>query len=108
MASGLWFTAFALAPAGPVRAVGVVEAPIAAFAGHRLFAERLSLTQMALGAMVAIGVMLAAFGRVHPTFINALNCPHCRGRGRGLFHTSRPRLGGVPARAARAHLPAAV
>jgi drug/metabolite transporter (DMT)-like permease len=62
-ASGLWFTAFALAPAGPVRAVGVVEAPIAAVAGRRLFAERLSLLQLGLGATVAVGVALAAFGR---------------------------------------------
>ena len=61
-ASSLWFTAFALAPAGPVRAVGVVEAPIAAAAGRRLFAERLSVRQLALGALVAMGVALAALG----------------------------------------------
>ena len=41
-ASGLWFTAFAMAPVGPVRAVGVIEMPIAAFAGRRMFAERLA------------------------------------------------------------------
>jgi drug/metabolite transporter (DMT)-like permease len=62
-ASSLWFTAFALAPAGPVRAVGVVEAPIAALAGRRLFAERLSVRQLALGGLVAMGVALAAVGR---------------------------------------------
>lgn len=59
-ASGLWFTAFALAPAGPVRAVGVVEAPIAALAGRRWFAERLSLGQVLAGAAAAFGVALAA------------------------------------------------
>jgi drug/metabolite transporter (DMT)-like permease len=61
-ASALWFTAFALAPAGPVRAVGVVETPIAAVAGPRLFDERLSAGQLGLIVLVAIGVILAATG----------------------------------------------
>jgi drug/metabolite transporter (DMT)-like permease len=61
-ASGLWFTAFALSPAGPVRAVGVTEMPIAALAGRRLFAERLTAWQMVLLAQIAIGVGLAALG----------------------------------------------
>ncbi len=61
-ASGLWFTAFALAPVGPVRAVGVVEAPIAALTGHRLFAERLRPWQWLVGLAAAIGVGLAALG----------------------------------------------
>jgi drug/metabolite transporter (DMT)-like permease len=61
-ASGLWFTAFALSPAGPVRAVGVVEMPIAALTGRRLFAERLSLWQIAAAAVTAAGVGLAALG----------------------------------------------
>lgn len=61
-ASALWFTAFALSPAGPVRAVGVVEMPIAAAAGHRLFAERLSPWQMACTLLIAVGVGLAALG----------------------------------------------
>ena len=61
-ASGLWFTAFALAPAGLVRAVGVVEAPIAAVAGRRLFAERLSARQWAAAAMAAAGVVLVSVG----------------------------------------------
>jgi drug/metabolite transporter (DMT)-like permease len=61
-ASGLWFTAFALAPAGPVRAVGVVEMPIAALAGRRLFAERLAWWQAAVLALIAAGVALAALG----------------------------------------------
>lgn len=59
-ASGLWFTAFALSPAGPVRAVGVVEMPIAALAGRRLFAERLTLAQGGMLAVIALGVGLAA------------------------------------------------
>ena len=61
-ASGLWFTAFALSPAGPVRAVGVVEMPIAALAGRRLFAERLAPWQVLVLGQIAVGVCLAAIG----------------------------------------------
>ena len=61
-ASGLWFTAFALSPAGPVRAVGVAEMPIAALAGRRLFAERMAPWQIAVLAQIAVGVCLAALG----------------------------------------------
>jgi drug/metabolite transporter (DMT)-like permease len=61
-ASGLWFTAFALSPAGPVRAVGVVEMPIAALAGQRVFAERLARWQWAAAALAGVGVALAALG----------------------------------------------
>lgn len=60
LASAGWFSALALSPAGPVRAVGVVEMPIAAFAGRRLFAERLTLRQWLFGAVTAAGVILAA------------------------------------------------
>jgi drug/metabolite transporter (DMT)-like permease len=59
-ASGLWFTAFAMSPAGPVRAVGVVEMPIAAVAGNRLFKEKLSLWQVGAAVVTGIGVALAA------------------------------------------------
>jgi drug/metabolite transporter (DMT)-like permease len=61
-ASGLWFTAFALTPAGLVRAVGVVEMPIAALAGQRVFAERLAGWQWAAAALAGAGVALAALG----------------------------------------------
>lgn len=61
-ASACWFGALALAPAGPVRAVGVIEAPIAAAAGRRLFKERLSPRQMAGGVMAALGVVATALG----------------------------------------------
>ena len=60
LASTGWFIALALAPAASVRAVGVVEAPIAAIAGHRLFSERLSILQIIAGAAVAAGVVLTA------------------------------------------------
>jgi drug/metabolite transporter (DMT)-like permease len=60
LASAGWFSALALSPAGPVRAVGVVEMPLAALAGRRLFAERLSLRQWVFGAITAAGVILAA------------------------------------------------
>jgi drug/metabolite transporter (DMT)-like permease len=51
-----------MSPAGPVRAVGVVEMPVAALMGRRLFAERLSLAQIVAGAVTALGVVLAAIG----------------------------------------------
>jgi drug/metabolite transporter (DMT)-like permease len=60
LASAGWFTALALSPAGPVRAVGVVEMPMAALAGRRLFAERVTLRQALAGAVTAVGVVLAA------------------------------------------------
>lgn len=61
-ASGLWFTAMALSPVGPVRAVGVIEMPIAAIAGRRLFKERLTALQIVAGAITAVGVVMAALG----------------------------------------------
>ena len=57
-ASACWFFALALSPAAPVRALGVVEAPIAAWAGRRLFSERLHLRQILAGGAVMIGVVL--------------------------------------------------
>jgi drug/metabolite transporter (DMT)-like permease len=57
-ASACWFGALALAPAGPVRAVGVIEAPIAAAVGRRLFRERLNLRQWLAGALTTVGVVL--------------------------------------------------
>ncbi|MDP1630536.1 MAG: DMT family transporter [Caulobacter sp.] len=62
LASAGWFIALALSPAGPVRAVGVVEMPIAALAGRRLFAERVTLLQWLAGGVTAVGVVLAALG----------------------------------------------
>jgi drug/metabolite transporter (DMT)-like permease len=59
-ASACWFTALAMAPAGPVRAVGVVEIPIAALTGRRMFAEKLTVLQIAAAAVTAVGVVLAA------------------------------------------------
>lgn len=59
-ASACWFAALALAPAGAVRAVGVIEAPIAAAAGRRLFKEKLSLRQIAGGVLTAGGVIMTA------------------------------------------------
>jgi drug/metabolite transporter (DMT)-like permease len=61
-ASACWFSALALAPPGQVRAVGVVEGPIAAAAGRRLFRERLDLRQWAGGLLAAIGVVTTALG----------------------------------------------
>lgn len=61
-ASACWFTALAMAPAGPVRAVGVVEMPLAALAGRRLFSEKLTPLQWVVGGITALGVVLAALG----------------------------------------------
>jgi drug/metabolite transporter (DMT)-like permease len=61
-ASACWFSALALAPAGQVRAIGVIEGPIAAAAGRRLFKERLSVRQWAGGALAALGVVMTALG----------------------------------------------
>lgn len=61
-ASACWFAALALAPAGPVRAVGVIEAPIAAAVGRRLFREQPSLRQWVGGAFTTAGVVLTALG----------------------------------------------
>ena len=62
MASICWLLALGLAPAAPVRALGVVEAPVAAVAGRRLFKEKLSLVQWIAGAAVALGVAMTALG----------------------------------------------
>ncbi len=61
-ASVFWFSALAMAPAGQVRAVGVIEGPLAAAAGRRLFKERMSLVQMLGGAATAVGVVMTALG----------------------------------------------
>ena len=62
MASICWLLALGLAPAAPVRALGVVEAPVAAVAGRRAFQEKLSLIQWIAGAAVALGVAMTALG----------------------------------------------
>jgi len=59
-ASALWFSALAMSPPGPVRAIGVIEAPIAALAGRTLFRERLTPRQLAAGAATALGVVVTA------------------------------------------------
>jgi len=62
LASCAWLLALTLAPAAQVRALGVVEAPMAAFAGRRLFLERLGLRQAAGGAATLAGVLMTALG----------------------------------------------
>lgn len=57
-ASAAWFFALALAPAASVRALAVIEAPIAAVAGRTAFKERLTPRQLIAGAAVMIGVVL--------------------------------------------------
>jgi len=62
LASAGWMIAVGLAPAAAVRAVGVAEAPMAALAGRRLFAERLKPLQLIAGALTAVGVVMTALG----------------------------------------------
>jgi len=59
-ASAGWFVALALSPAAPVRALGVIEAPVAALAGHRLFRETLSPKQILAGLAVIGGIVLTS------------------------------------------------
>ena len=61
-ASAAWLFALALAPAASVRAVGVVEAPVAAVAARRLFKERLTLVQWIASLVTAGGVLATALG----------------------------------------------
>ena len=55
-----WFVALALSPAAPVRALGIIEAPIAAIAGHRFFRETLSTRQIVAGVAVVGGILLTS------------------------------------------------
>lgn len=57
-ASSAWFFALSLAPAASVRALAVVETPIAALAGRTAFKERLTVRQILAGAAVTAGVAL--------------------------------------------------
>lgn len=59
-ASALWFTAFGMAPSGAVQAIGVVEIPMSAWAGRRLFKERMTARQIAGASLTAIGVIAVA------------------------------------------------
>ena len=59
-ASALWLLALALAPAASVRAVAVIETPLAVGAGRRMFKEKLSLGQWIAAAFTAVGVVMTA------------------------------------------------
>ena len=61
-ASAMWFVALALAPAGPVRAINVVEIPFASIAGRRIFKERMTARQRIAAWVTAGGVVLSAMG----------------------------------------------
>ena len=61
-ASAMWFIALALSPAGPVRAINVVEIPLAALAGRRIFQERMDLRQRLAVCLTAAGVVMSAMG----------------------------------------------
>jgi drug/metabolite transporter (DMT)-like permease len=61
-ASAGWFVALALSPAAPVRALGMIEAPMAAIAGRRFFRERLHPLQIVAGCAALAGVLLTTLG----------------------------------------------
>ena len=61
-ASACWFGALALAPAAPVRAVGLIEGPIAAAVGRKLFREKLRLRQWIGGGLTGAGLLLCVLG----------------------------------------------
>jgi len=61
-ASVCWFGALALSPAGPVRAVGLIEGPVAALVGRRLFRERLGLRKTLGATLSGVGLILVALG----------------------------------------------
>jgi drug/metabolite transporter (DMT)-like permease len=63
-ASACWFTALAIAPAGAVRAIGVVDMPMAAWAGGRWFRETLPLRVRIGGALTAAGVLATALSLI--------------------------------------------
>lgn len=60
LASAGWFFALNLAPAAAVRSLGVVEMPIAALAGHRVFREALTARQWIAGLAICAGVAMTA------------------------------------------------
>lgn len=60
LASTGWFLALNLAPAAAVRSLGVIEMPIAALAGHRVFREGLGLRQLVGVAAICAGVVMTA------------------------------------------------
>ena len=57
-ASEMWFLAFALQAAAPVRTLGLVEILIAGFVSRRLFAQTPSLRDVFGMALVVIGIVL--------------------------------------------------
>lgn len=60
--SAMWFAALALAPAGPVRSINVVEIPFASIAGRRIFKERMNWRQRIAAWVTAAGVVMSALG----------------------------------------------
>ncbi len=57
-ASQMWFLAFAIQAAAPVRTLGLVEILIAGFVSRRLFAQTPGLSDIAGMALVAAGIVL--------------------------------------------------
>jgi len=98
-ASACWFAALALAPAGQVRAVGVIETPVAAIVGRRLFQERLSARQVWGALLSAAGVVATAlgcprFGHAGGRRIAPVSTP-CRRPAASQSREPRRRLGAI-------------
>lgn len=62
-ASAGWFTAFALEPAANVRTLGLVELFFASVISLKLFREKLSRTELAGMALIALGIAGVTAGR---------------------------------------------
>ena len=62
-ASAGWFTAFAIEPAANVRTLGLVELIFASVVSLKLFRERLSATELAGMALIALGIAGVTLGR---------------------------------------------
>jgi len=62
-ASAGWFTAFAIETAASVRTLGLVELFFAWLVSLKLFRERLSATELAGMALIALGIAGITLGR---------------------------------------------
>ena len=58
-----WFSAFALEPAANVRTLGLVELFFASVISLKLFKEKLSRTELAGMALIALGIAGVTAGR---------------------------------------------
>jgi len=63
LASGCWFTAFAIEPVANVRTLGMIELVFSLVVSRRIFRERLTPTELTGFALLASGVLIVSFWR---------------------------------------------